>query len=412
MTSSILFFCIILIILIEFIFGKVIDHLNNKSWSEKLPVELHDFYDEQKYQEARNYHQAGEKLGFWSGAISICLSLGLIIFDEFYWIYEQAFSYIDHNIGTPLLFFAILGLGSFIIGIPFSYYRNFVIEEKFGFNKMNIRTFILDNIKGLALSSIIGGGLLYLFILFYIQFPVNFWLYAWAAFTAFSLFMAAFYVDLIVPLFNKLSPLEDEVLMEKIKILAEKTNFPLNSIMVIDGSKRSSKANAYFSGIGGKKSIVLFDTLLDDHSHEELLAILAHEIGHYKKKHILYSFSVSSLNMFISLFILSWFINSPELSQALGAPDVNFAIGLIAFGLIYSPVSTLTSIFMNYMSRKFEYQADHFANIHTQANDLISALKKLSVKNLSNLTPHPSFVFIHYSHPTLLQRIKALKEII
>jgi STE24 endopeptidase len=308
------------------------------------------------------------------------------------------------------MFFGVLGLGSFIIGIPFSYYSVFTIEEKFGFNKMNLKTFITDKIKGILLSIVIGGSLLTAFIYFYQAFPEDFWLYGWIVFTAFSLLMAAFYVDLIVPIFNKLSPLDDKELFEKIKKLARSTNFPLSNISVIDGSKRSSKANAYFSGIGFKKSIVLFDTLIEEHSHEELLAILAHEIGHYKKKHILWSFGLSAINMLITLFILAWFIKTPELSQALGAPEVNFAIGLIAFSLIYSPISTLTSIAMNMLSRRFEYQADAYAKKHSSANDLISSLKRLSVKHLSNLKPHPSYVFVHYSHPTLLQRIKALTK--
>ena len=409
--EAVIFYCIIILVVLNYIFERYLDHLNSKSWSSSLPKELQGLYDEQEYQRSKLYNQEKEKLSFWSGLLSISATLILLLSDGFYWIYAHCESIVDGDLLTPLIFFAVLGGFNFIVGIPFSYYNNFKIEESFGFNKMTPKLFIVDLFKGLLLSSIIMGALLSAFIYFYLAFPEYFWLYAWIAFSLFSLIMAAFYVDLIVPIFNNLSPLKDEELMKKIEALAKNTNFPLDKISVIDGSKRSSKANAYFSGIGFKKSIVLFDTLIEDHSHDELIAVLAHEIGHYKKKHVLWNFTLSIISMFVTLFILGWCIQTPDLSKALGASEINFALGLIAFSFLYSPISMLTGMGMNILSRKFEYQADAYANTHASGKALGDALKRLSVKHLSNLTPHSAYVFVNYSHPTLLQRLNALKKL-
>jgi STE24 endopeptidase len=243
---------------------------------------------------------------------------------------------------------------------------------------------------------------------FYLQTTVYFWLWAWALMSAFMLFMAFFYSSLIVPLFNKQKPLEDGDLKRQITSHADQAGFRIDKIYTIDGSKRSTKANAYFSGLGRKKRIVLFDTLINERSSGEIVAVLMHEIGHYRKKHIITSMILSLIQSGVMLFILSLFISQPVLSQALGLPDATFHIGLIAFGILFSPVSVVIGLMMNTFSRKNEYQADNFAAGYGMSNGLIGALKKLSVNNLSNLTPHPLYVFFHYSHPTLLQRIRNL----
>jgi STE24 endopeptidase len=274
---------------------------------------------------------------------------------------------------------------------------------------MTPKTYITDKFKGYLLGIIIGAPLLAAMYWYFDATGQWGWAYAWATFTAFSLFMTMFYTSWIVPIFNKLSPLEPGSLREKIEALAAKVNFPLTNIMVIDGSKRSTKANAYFSGLGSKKSIVLFDTLIKEHSEEEIVAVLAHEVGHYKKKHIQQGMFLSVIHTGIMLFLLANFIFSPALSQALGVQQPTFHIGLIAFMMLWSPISMVTGIFMSMFSRKNEYEADRYAKENYAAEPLISALKKLSAHNLSNLQPHPLYVFIHYSHPTLLQRIRALK---
>jgi len=236
-----------------------------------------------------------------------------------------------------------------------------------------------------------------------------FWIYAWLVVAVFSIFMSMFYSNLIVPLFNKQTPLKEGELRSSIEDFAQKVGFKLDNIFVIDGSKRSAKANAYFTGLGPKKRIVLYDTLINDMETDELVAVLAHEIGHYKKNHIIQGLIISLIQTGIVLFIFSLLIDSPLLSKALGVEEPNFHIGLIAFGILYSPVSFVLGIFMNMLSRKNEYQADAFAAKNYRPEALASALKKLSVKNLSNLTPHPKYVFFNYSHPPLLERLNHLK---
>ncbi|MFW6246036.1 MAG: M48 family metallopeptidase, partial [Tangfeifania sp.] len=297
-----------------------------------------------------------------------------------------------------------------ILNLPFSIYDTFVIEEKYGFNKTTPKTFVFDKIKGWLLGAIIGGGLLALIIFIYQKTQDMFWIYAWLVVAVFSIFMSMFYSNLIVPLFNKQTPLEEGELRTAIENFAEKVGFKLDNIFVIDGSKRSAKANAYFTGLGPKKRIVLYDTLIDDMKTDELVAVLAHEIGHYKKNHIIQGLIISLVQTGIVLFIFSLLIDSPHLSRALGVEEPNFHIGLIAFGILYSPVSFVLGIFMNKLSRKNEYQADAFAAENYKPEALASALKKLSVKNLSNLTPHPKYVFFNYSHPPLLERLRYLKK--
>ena len=257
---------------------------------------------------------------------------------------------------------------------------------------------------------IVGGGILALITWFYQLTTSNFWLYTWALISFFTIFMNLFYSKIIVPLFNKQTALEDGELKNTIKNFATKIGFKLNNIFVIDGSKRSTKANAYFSGFGSQKRITLFDTLINDLETDEIVAVLAHEVGHYKRKHIIYNLLLSIALTGFTFFILSLLVGNATLSQALGVSIPSFHIGLIAFAILYSPISEITNLFMNSLSRKFEYQADNYAKENFNAEALISSLKKLSKNSLSNLTPHPLYVKIHYSHPTLLQRILNLKK--
>ena len=301
-------------------------------------------------------------------------------------------------------------LGSDLLTTPFSYYKTFVIEENFGFNKTSINTFILDKIKGWLMLIIVGAGILSLILWFYEVTGTNFWLYTWALVTIFSVFMNMFYSKLVVPLFNKQVPLECGDLRDKIAAYTATVGFKLNKIFVIDGSKRSTKGNAYFSGFGSEKRVTLYDTLIKDLDEEEIVAVLAHEIGHYKRKHIIFNLLASISLTGFTLYILSILVSNPLLSNALGVEIASFHIGLIAFGLLYSPISEITSLIMNILSRKFEYQADNYAKNTYASEPLISSLKKLSKNSLSNLTPHPAYVFMHYSHPTLQERIKNLRS--
>ncbi len=410
MQPTTLFYTLIAIIVISFIIDKILDALNAKHFDDKIPEKLADVYDEEEYKKSQAYKKTNEKFSNLTSTFSIILTLVFFFADGFKLVDDFARSFTNNPILVALIFFGVIMLGSDILTTPFSYYKTFVIEEKFGFNKSTKKTFWLDKLKGWLMSSIIGGGILSLIIWFYQFAGENFWIYAWVLVAVFSLFMNMFYAKLIVPLFNKQTPLEDGELKSAIEKYAAKVGFTLHNIFVIDGSKRSTKANAYFSGFGSQKRITLFDTLINDLETDEIVAVLAHEVGHYKRKHIIFNLVSSILLTGFTLFILSLFINSSVLSEALGVSIPSFHIGLIAFGILYSPISEITGLFMNYMSRKFEYQADNYAKETFASLPLITSLKKLSKNSLSNLTPHPAYVFMHYSHPTLLERIENLEN--
>ena len=410
MTSETLFYIIVALLVFDFLFGLWLDYLNYRHRKSRIPEELKGIYDEEQYRKQQEYKKVNTRFCFIAGSFSFVVLMVFLLAGGFPWLDGIIRSITEHSVLMALLFFGILMFASDIIGTPIALYQIFVIEERFGFNKTTPKTFVLDKLKGWLLGAIIGGGLLALIIWIYLQFPEMFWLYAWAVITAFSIFMTLFYSSLIVPLFNKQTPLEEGELRNDITSFSEKAGFRLKNIFVIDGSKRSTKANAYFTGFGPKKRIVLYDTLINDLGIGEIVAVLAHETGHYKKKHIITNLMVSIIQTGVTLYLLSLFISSPVLSAALGVEQHSFHIGLVAFGILYSPISFLLGIFMNLFSRKAEYQADSFAKSYGYANELIDGLKKLTQKNLSNLTPHPLYVFFHFSHPTLLQRIRALTD--
>lgn len=410
MTSTTLFYIIIAVILINFIVDKILGSLNAKHFNDELPLELQDIYDETEYKKSQAYKAVNYRFSNYTSMFSLLLTLGFFYFDGFEFVDNIARGYSENPIFIALIFFGIIMFASDIITLPFSYYKTFVIEENFGFNKTTLKIFVLDKIKGWLMMAVVGGGILALIIWFYQITQENFWLYTWGLIATFSLFMNMFYSRLIVPLFNKQSPLEDGELRHMISEYAKTVGFKLDKIFVIDGSKRSTKANAYFSGFGSEKRVTLYDTLIHDLEHEEIVAVLAHEIGHYKHKHIIFNLITTILLTGLTLFILSLFISNPLLSNALGVEIASFHIGLIAFGMLYTPINEITSLFMNYMSRKFEYQADDYAKDTYACEPLITSLKKLSKNSLSNLTPHPSYVFMHYSHPTLLERIVNLRK--
>jgi STE24 endopeptidase len=419
---AIIFFYLILgILFFDYCFEQVLSYLNSTYWSDRLPAELEGIYDQEKYRKSQQYEKSKRKFSFVLETLTLLVMAFMLLAGGFAWVDSIVRHYTHQPIPMALLFFGILGLASNLLSLPFDAYHVFVIEERFGFNRTTVRTFVLDRLKGLLLSVIIGGGLLSLIILIYESTGNYFWIIAWGVITFFMVFMSMFYSNLIVPLFNKQKPLDPGPLRDAIEAFATGVRFRLKNIYVIDGSKRSKKANAYFTGLGMKKRIVLYDTLINDHTAEELVAILAHEIGHYKKKHTLTGIILSTLQTGIMMFILSLFIRKDSfiaqaLCQALsgfsGIPvKQSFHVGILAFGLLYSPLSFLLGLMMNLISRKHEYAADRFAGIHHNPSSLMNALKKLSVNNLSNLRPHPAYVFFYYSHPPLLQRLDALKKI-
>lgn len=404
------------VLVFNFLLERLLAYLNSKRFSTMLPAALQGIYDADKYKISQEYLSVKHHFATITSAFSFALTLVVL--------YTGLLGYVDalltplhlHPIVHALIFFGIIGLISDILNTPFDVYATFVIEARFGFNKTSYKTFILDKLKGWLLGAIIGGVLLAAIIWFYETTGNLFWIYTWMTISAFMIFMVMFYSDLIVPLFNKQAPLEDGELRTAIESFGSKAGFKIDNIFVIDGSKRSSKANAYFSGLGAKKRIVLYDTLIKNHTTEELVAVLAHEIGHYKLKHTRTGIVLSIAQTGIMLYVLSLFIAkdsnlSQQMATALGAAHASFHIGIIGFAILYSPLSLLIGLAENTLSRHNEFEADTFAGTYYNADALQSALKKLSVDNLSNLQPHPAYVFFYYSHPPLLERLKNLSVI-
>ena len=408
MNPDTIWIIIVAILLFNYGLERFLSYLNQSRMSSDLPEELKGIYEPDKYKKSQEYDKANSSFGLITSTFSMLLMVGMLYFDGFALLDGFVRSYTTHPILMAMMFFGLLMIASDMLGMPFSIYGTFVIEERFGFNRTTAKTFVLDKLKGYLIGGLLGGGLLALFIWFYESAGSLFWVYAWIAFSGFMLLITTFYASVIVPIFNKLTPLEDGELRNAIEEYCKKVDFKLDNLFVMDGSKRSAKANAFFSGLGSKKKIVLFDTLIKNHTNEELVAVLAHEAGHYKKKHTQSGFILSVLQTGLTLYILSLVIDSPLLAQALGSEIQSFHLGLLVFGLLYSPLSMIIGIGMNMFSRKNEYEADAYAKETYSSDALQSALKKLSVDNLSNLLPHPAYVFFHYSHPTLLQRLRAL----
>lgn len=404
--SHYLFIAIIIILIVDFGLERFLALLNIKNSKLPLPSILSDIYDTEKYAQQQDYFRTNTKFGMLSSTFSFLVTIVMYAFGGFGWLDNSLQLYFTNEIIRSLVFFAIIFFANDLLTTPFSWYDTFVIEQRFGFNKITPQIFILDKLKGYLLTIIIGGGLLYAIISIYQASETYFWLIAWSVVTVFGLFMSLFYSELIVPLFNKQTPLPEGELRTEIEKFALKVDFKLKNIFVIDGSKRSTKANAYFTGFGPKKRIVLYDTLMDKMTNDEIVAVLAHEIGHYKHKHTLKNMLVSLPTSLLLFYLLGLILKSDDLAQALGGALANFHLNVLAFGILYSPISMLLDIATNELSRKYEYQADNYAANAGFGSQLASGLKKLSATSLSNLMPHPLYVFFHYSHPTLYQRIK------
>ena len=411
MSSETIFFIIVVFLCLDFVLERVLESLNSKHMSPVLPDSLKGIYDEKEYSRFQSYKRENGRLDSWSSGVGFVVMIVFLVAGGFGWYNSWVVSLTDSVVWQTILFVVGLSVVSSVLDIPFDYYATFRIEEKYGFNKTTRRVYWLDTVKELVLSLVLGGVLLALVVWFYTWAGTYFWLYAWGAVTLFSVLMAMFYSQLIVPLFNKQTPLQEGALRDKIQAFAGKVGFKLDNIYVIDGSKRSTKANAYFTGLGPKKRVVLYDTLIDELTEEEIVAVLAHEVGHYKKRHTLRSMAVSVIQMGVLFWLFSLCVNNAALSEALGGDRAYFQLGLIAFAILYSPVNLILGIGMNVWSRSNEYEADAFAARYYEGDYLVSGLKKISVKSLSNLTPHPLYEYIYYSHPSLLKRIDAIKRI-
>ncbi|MBU0544700.1 MAG: M48 family metallopeptidase [Proteobacteria bacterium] len=400
---------ILITVLADFILHTFADYLNLKNLTSELPYEFSDIYDSEKYIKAQEYLKTNTRFGWMSSSFDMII---LLIF----W-FGKGFIYLDlwvkslktGAVFSGLIYIGILLLLKALISLPFSIYDTFVIEERFGFNKTTPITFISDIFKGLFLTILLGGPLLAGILYFFEWAGAGAWLYCWILSTLFILILQFIAPVWIMPLFNRFEPLEEGKLKDAIVEYARSIGFSLKNIYVMDGSKRSGKANAFFTGFGKSKRIVLFDTLIEKQSVSELIAVIAHEMGHYRKKHILQGVILGIIKMGLMFFLLSLFISYQGLFDAFYMQDKSVYAGLVFFGMLYVPLDFFTGILTQMFSRKNEYEADRFAVETTgDSNSLITALKKLSVENLSNLVPHPLYVFLNYSHPPLLNRIRAL----
>ncbi len=397
---------LVLIVIATYLVGVVIDYLNQKNSNATLDPLIADLYDPDERSRSVNYSAENSKLSFYSSSFStaiMILALGLGWFAQLdNWIRN----YFSNGIQISLIFIAILSVISWLISVPFNLYGLFKIESKYGFNKVTPKTYFEDTLKGLALTVLIAGPLLTLILWLYQVLKNNFWIWSWVAVVIFSTIMFMFSTTLILPLFNKLKPLESGDLRDEIEKYCATQGYSLGRLFVMDGSKRSTKANAFFSGLGKSKTIVLFDTLIEKLSTKEVLAVLAHEIGHYKLKHTLSMYVFSNLQTLGIFALLGWLLQFDELSTALGATQSSFHLSAIAFFILITPLSLILGLITNSWSRYCEYQADTFSKETYDSKSMQSALRKISTDSLANLTPHPIYVAFNYSHPTLIQRIK------
>ena len=399
-------------LVLSFLLSAITEYLNLRALNSTLPPEFKDVYSEEKYARSQEYTRVRSRFGLLSGAFGLALLLGFWFMRGFEHL-DQYLRALDlHPIITGVLFIGLLVLGRGLLGLPFRLYSVFVIEKKFGFNRTTPGVFVMDMFKGLALAGILGTPILALILAFFYYAGPLAWLYCWGAVIAFSLLTQFIAPTWIMPLFNKFTPLPEGDLRTAIMNMARDLNFSLTNIFVIDGSKRSTKSNAFFTGFGRNKRIALYDTLVENHTTEELTAVLAHEIGHYKEKHILKGMLMSFVQTGMVFALLSVFLTHRGLYDAFFMSEMSLYAGLVFFGLLYSPLDLILSVLGSVISRKHEFEADRYAaRVSRDPEAMVNALKKLSAHNLSNLSPHRWYVFLNYSHPPVLERIKAIRAL-
>ena len=403
------YYIVIGALIVEYLLSTISAILNVNSITEELPSQFINVYDREKYARSQAYLKAKTRFGLLSSTFGLSFILVVIHLGLFGYLDGFVREQTNNPILAGLLFFAIIFIINDLITMPFSIYSTFVIEQKFEFNRTTPRTYLVDKFKGYLVTTLLGGIVLGTILFFFDYYGPSGWWIAWLAIALFMVAIQPLFVHIIAPIFNKFTPLEKGGLRSAIEAYAEKVKFPLTRIDVMDGSRRSSHSNAYFSGFGKSKRVALFDTLLTQHNTEEIVSVVAHEVGHYKKKHIILGTILSVLETGIMLFVFRFIMSDPDLFLVFGVEKVSVYAGLIFFGLLYAPVNLITSLFTSALSRHNEYQADRYA-FDTTGNKqaLISMLKGLAANNLSHLTPHPLTVFLSYSHPPVTKRIEAI----
>ena len=411
-TSDLLLLGIALFILIEFSAGMVINYLNERSKNQPLSPEGAQIFNPEEYAKSMAYGTAKYRFEMLTALVSTVGILAAIILGWFSWLDGQLRDRLSNDLLITVLFGAILIVVATLANLPAGYYSTFVIEEKYGFNKSTKKLFIQDAIKQLVIILALGLLLLFAVAWIYQELQNQFWIIAWALFAAFSLFMFIFGTRIFLPMFNKLKPLPEGELRTAVEEYCQKQGFPLSKLYEMDASKRSTKLNAFFSGMGRVKIIGLYDTLIEKLTVQETVAVLAHEVGHYKRKHVYTMFIFSSAQTLVIFSLMGWLLGNPNLSKALGSDVPSFHLSMLAFFLLFTPVSTLLGLINNTFSRRNEYQADQYSiDTYPGAREyMYSALKKLSRESLTNLSPHPIYVAVNYSHPPILDRLAHLKK--
>ncbi|HJM34210.1 MAG: M48 family metallopeptidase [Candidatus Marinimicrobia bacterium] len=402
---------IIFALAVEYLLSTVSSILDMGNIVEEVPADFQDVYDREKYARSQSYLRDRTRFGIFSSTFSLLLIL-VVIHTGLFGVLDQ-FVRVQTNqpILAGLLFFGIIFIIQDIISLPFSIYSTFVIEEKFEFNRTTPKTFVIDKLKGYALTVILGSAVIVPILFFFERFGPRGWWIAWALVTLFMIAVQPLFVHVIAPLFNKFTPLEEGELRTAIEEYSEKVKFPIGRIDVMDGSKRSGHSNAYFSGLGKSRRIALFDTLLEKHTTEEIISVVAHEVGHYKRKHIIKGTALGILETGVMLFIFNLIMKDAALFAVFGVSDISVYGGLVFFAMLYAPVSMITSLLTTAVSRKNEFEADTFS-LETTKNPqaLVNMLKGLAANNLAHLTPHPLKVFLSYSHPPVISRIAAVTQ--
>ena len=397
------------IIVIFFGFEVWLSNLNYRNRNADIPEEVKDIYDKSQYKKWLEYYMENHRFGLITKSFNTLVFILLLAFNGFGLI-DQIAGNVDSAILQLIIFLGIYQVLSILLSTPFSYYSTFVIEEKYGFNKTTKKTFVLDIVKNLILLALIGGGIVIGLFSLYDNFGDMFIILSWIASTLFLLVVNIIYVPIIVPIFNKLTPLEDGELKDMINEFANGVGYEVSKISTMDASRRSTKLNAFFAGLGRYKQVVLYDTLIEKMSNEEIVAVLAHEIGHSKHKHIRFNLIAMSFNVLLYFAVLYLVLSVPEIMSAFGIENVVFGFALLLFTVFMSPISIIIDLVSSYFSRKHEYEADYYAASKFKKDPMINALKVLSRENFSNLTPHPLFVKLRYSHPPTSDRIKAINK--
>ena len=411
-TSDWLLAGIVAFILIDFVMGSVLEYLNEKSKNVPMSSVAAEIFNADEYAKSLEYGTANYKVERLTSTLNTVVMLSAIILGWFAWLDDAIRARISNDLLVTVAFFGALILAVMIANLPFSYYSTFVIEEKFGFNKTTKKLFVVDSIKQIVLSIALGLPVIYLIAWIYQSLESQFWLVGWLAVSAISLFMFIFGTRIFLPMFNKLKPLPEGELRSEVEAYCQSQGFPLSKLWEMDASKRSTKLNAFFSGMGKVKIIGLYDTLIEKLTTKETVAVLAHEVGHYKRKHVYTMFAFSNVQTLVIFVLLGSLLGNPNLSKALGSDAPSFHLSMIAFFMLFTPVSTLLGLVNNSFSRYNEYQADQYAiDTYPGGRDYMhSALKKLSVESLKNLNPHPWYVAVHYTHPPILERLANLQK--